>query len=57
MSKIKKCPFCGGDAQIDEMYYDSSFIVGCTKCTCEVEIEGSKQQAIDAWNRRVIRVK
>ena len=49
---IKNCPFCGGAAQVDEMCYNASYIVGCTKCTCEIEVDGSKRQAIEAWNKR-----
>lgn len=62
MSKLKKCPFCGGEA---EKFKDVSFVaetgeklgvikwfVWCTECSALVS--GSTEQEVsDQWNRRV----
>ena len=55
MSELKRCPFCGGKADV---YRDilSSYRVACLKV---VECSGgqvrwfeSKGEAIEAWNKR-----
>ena len=58
MDELKKCTFCGGDAQA---YSDSTHInsfetlmvwrVQCYKCRAIVQ-RGTKEKAIEAWNRR-----
>ncbi len=62
MSKLKKCPFCGGEA---EKFKDVSFVVEngekigekmwfvcCTECSALVS--GSTEQEVsDQWNRRI----
>ena len=45
MDKLKKCPFCGGEAEI--------FWVICKECTAETKDFDTKEEAIEAWNRRV----
>lgn len=65
MNEIKKCPFCGGDAEIEtqysvnnDMYYSA---VTCTKCharsrtaktTMQPEID-QLHRIIKRWNSRV----
>lgn len=54
MEKLKKCPFCGGEAHIiggkteDEVAW-----VVCIQCYAESAVLDSKQDAAKAWNRRV----
>lgn len=59
---IKKCPFCGGSADIS---YDGSFrFVYCTSCQSKGKYVDTRnygsfgniksfEDAIDLWNRRV----
>lgn len=58
--KLKPCPFCGGEAVVechDEDYGDD-WIVSCINLDGECEITPhtkfyeTKQEAIEAWNRR-----
>lgn len=54
MEKLKKCPFCGGEAEIiggkteDEVAW-----VVCKQCYAESPVHSSKKDAVNAWNRRV----
>ena len=56
MSELKRCPFCGGEAKItewdDSCDYDKeeAYHVECD--CCEGNWYETKQQAIDAWNKR-----
>ena len=64
MDELKPCPFCGGEAVINE-FIDSDgkdsckcCIVICKKCGCQTKcyeyfLGVTKRNAIDAWNRRV----
>lgn len=51
MEKLKPCPFCGGEAELYENYYHGCNIY-CLECGVEFECD-SKEEAIEAWNRRV----
>ena len=52
MEKLKPCPFCGGEACILEICgYDMPFEVFCG-CGGRVAYYETKEEAIDAWNRR-----
>jgi Lar family restriction alleviation protein len=51
MDKLKKCPFCGGEAELDLFY--KTPLVQCKDCGVESAMYDNKQQAIDAWNKRV----
>ena len=55
MTKLKPCPFCGGEASIE--IYESSYreySVGCTKCpACLEEYYCTEHEAEKQWNRRV----
>lgn len=48
--ELKKCPFCGGEAEI--VGYKFSWIV-CKECSAETGVFDTKIEAIKAWNRRV----
>ena len=58
MSELKKCPFCGGEAYISQMWGEDSekywYRVGCTVCGMGLlpHSKTIKEQAIAAWNRR-----
>ena len=34
MSKLKVCPFCGGEAELEEkrVYLDRGYLASCTEC-------------------------
>ncbi|MBC8546471.1 Lar family restriction alleviation protein [Clostridiaceae bacterium NSJ-31] len=48
--KLKPCPFCGGEAVIEDAVYN--YAVMCTRCRCETRWETNEGIAIDLWNRR-----
>ena len=60
MAELKPCPFCGGEAEVNEDRLDgyTIFIVSCENSKCPVIVEtmhragNTKAQAIEAWNRR-----
>lgn len=65
MEELKPCPFCGGKAEYyceehdwsdwgyisTAKYYDA--YVECEKCGARTELFDTKQEAIDAWNKRI----
>lgn len=57
MNELKPCPFCGGEGCVQEHVfsgYTSTFGVVCLDCCCETrQFYDSKEDAIEAWNRRV----
>ena len=56
MTELKPCPFCGGEAEIEEIYYTfwhlKTYYVRCTRCGCRT-MEDNKEYAIQDWNRRI----
>ena len=52
--ELKLCPFCGGEAEVEDCRY--GYYVSCQSPTCLVSPETgdyeSKAAAIVAWNRR-----
>lgn len=51
MAELKPCPFDGcKDVYCEEI--DGLWGVICTKCDCVGPIHETKQQAIEAWNKR-----
>lgn len=50
--ELKPCPFCGGDAQIDEICGEE-YSAECKNCEIGTYFNTDKQKVIDAWNRRV----
>lgn len=56
MINLKKCPFCGGDAEIFSTgdYLKKTFYrIHCKKfCCLQVNFYSSKIAAVEAWNRR-----
>lgn len=53
MEKLKKCPFCGGEAKVFETDLNT-FRVICAECSCSVGRYWyyKKEEAITAWNTR-----
>ena len=54
MAELKRCPFCGGRASL--ILKGGSYFVKCNWCPGAVItdfVHQSKEEAIEAWNRRV----
>jgi len=59
--KLKPCPFCGGEADVDTYYSNNGFFdkptkiykVFCQDCLCQTDEEYIKDKAIKVWNTRV----
>lgn len=58
MTELKKCPFCGGEAEAYSYdAYDgyqgdlAVWRVQCQQCRAFIQ-RGTKEEAIEAWNRR-----
>lgn len=51
-NKLKPCPFCGGEAIIDGCD-DTLWIVICKECNASIGYKETKEEAIEAWNRRI----
>lgn len=58
MKEIKKCPFCGGEAEIVvcNILYESNnkYIVRCKKCSAETDLCETREKAVERWNERVM---
>ena len=67
MEKLKRCPFCGGEAHLDfasetnkfywgedgfEKYTPLLYRVFCGSCFCKTERAQDANTAIKLWNRR-----
>ena len=55
MEKLKPCPFCGFNAEVEYSQRDNDFmdVVKCQICGAKSERYFDFNKAIDAWNRRV----
>lgn len=47
--ELLPCPFCGGKG---EMVCDGFWFIQCTDCFCEGASSETKEEAIEAWNKR-----
>ena len=56
MAELKKCPFCGGEAEARKEIGGIHWRVKCLQCSAEVGRYwfGSKNQAVIAWNHRTV---
>ena len=54
--ELKPCPFCGGEAETYP-YYFNEWYIGCSECSCDLGVFDTKEEAIEAWNKRVNEVK
>lgn len=50
MSELKRCPFCGGEAEI--RLGGMIYIPRCTKCGCELAGCREREEVIESWNTR-----
>ena len=50
--KLKPCPFCGGEANIQEDNLFGTFVPYCPNCLTQKGRFASRESAIEAWNRR-----
>ena len=55
--KLKPCPFCGGNAHIEDIM-NATWMIVCNECGGSVSFgldgcDATKDEAITAWNRRV----
>ncbi|MBR1604450.1 MAG: Lar family restriction alleviation protein [Synergistaceae bacterium] len=50
--KLKHCPFCGGAAKIGSTTHNF-YSVYCVDCNGQADFFNTKQDAAEAWNRRV----
>lgn len=57
MEELKRCPFCGGESELNaEQYHpamSACWVVRCLECFSHGAVLGSPDGAIKAWNRRV----
>lgn len=56
IKKLKECPFCGGEAILDDNG-DGYYWVKCGTCECVMDGKNNKQEAIKEWNTRIKVVK
>lgn len=56
MSELKPCPFCGGEAGYESTQHKYGVVhsIYCEECGVETA-RLSRDEAIEAWNRRVAR--
>ena len=52
MTKLKPCPFCGGEAEVVDC--GNEYFCRCKKCAINQDhLYGQRCDAVKAWNRRV----
>lgn len=61
MTKLKRCPFCGGEAEMitDIPNFTGCFdlnVVECKKCHCQTEELEARWQVIESWNTRTSKI-
>ena len=51
--KLKPCPFCGSrSVYVEQIGSGCYFNVCCCNCLANVPLSGSRETAVEAWNRR-----
>ena len=54
MSRLKPCPFCGGEAELyeyDNQFSEVVYIISCFKCNCKMELN-HEGRLVDKWSTR-----
>lgn len=53
--KLKPCPFCGSDAEMEQGKYQglNTFYVRCLGCGAQTDLEYAEEFAAELWNERV----
>ena len=54
--ELKRCPFCGGEAEIFVSDVTDRALVYCRGCDAQIKMQPNEQEAIEAWNHRVSEV-
>lgn len=56
--ELKPCPFCGGDAEMQQGKHQGLriFYVSCFGCGARTDLEYAEEFAADLWNERVSHV-
>lgn len=63
MENLRRCPFCGGKAELEVSRHGSKeydyAVVSCKKCKASVRYDidveySAKDMAIENWNRRYV---
>lgn len=55
MTKLKPCPFCGGEAKMERTPINPYYYVICTNLECDATVgrfQPTEEEAAAAWNRR-----
>lgn len=55
MNKLKSCPFCGGEGELDRTWWweEWEYYVHCTQCNVRTaRYHFEEEEAIEAWNKR-----
>jgi Lar family restriction alleviation protein len=52
MTKLKPCPFCGGEAHISADRYKHHFWIECRECGASQLTYRTEEEVISAWNQR-----
>ena len=51
---VKRCPFCGGEAEIVIFGIAGYKTVGCKNCGVQMSLHDTIEETIEAWNTRDI---
>jgi Lar family restriction alleviation protein len=52
-NNMKKCPKCGGQAEVYSIHPSNNHFVKCNYCGISTEVYRDKDKAITAWNKRI----
>lgn len=54
MSRLKPCPFCGGEARPTSWLHSESetYVIQCDNCHLDMGEFDTEEEAAEAWNRR-----
>ena len=53
MTELRKCPFCGGEAEMFVSDVTDRAVVYCKGCDAQIQMKPNEEEAIEAWNNRV----